>query len=697
MHSTQTLERDILFICESQADEIEHHGLEEGSRLLGNTPLVIRLAMATQRLRRKLERDGVPEHINLSESFCRYGTPLPALSTHRKDRNEYKPLWEQEVYDERGRRRFHGAFTGGFSAGYFNTVGSKEGWTPSSFRSSRTSRGDTAQIKSRPEDFMDDEDLAERDAAVHLGMRDSAAPRDPLLDMLTPGDEPDALATSATHTGQSILRRMGWKPGQGIGPLVTYEQRVQLVQLLECMHLAPPHSRDDMHDEARRHKFPPPDTQCIRITDNRDRHGLGAVGTSRSSALSDALAHFHEDQRLGSSNSDDEEPAYGSSRLHELASRETLVVGEAPEPRPSAPQAMWRDGRPLIEGFVCGRQGVLQPPAPTWSEAPSVPPNWLPDPRRVWAQASTSTYAQPIHAGERGTLLGEVQRPGPPPAISAYLSAKAQERMLGTSKAPPPEALTVHKIDTETAKRALDAFRSTNADPAKEARYRAYLYAHMGGDPYVPLDGPLAAQQEEVDEFFQSASRHRPVHGAMATRFTASTVQTSEVVTGGLMRPGELVKERPADATPMPTLSPAQQAAREEKYGPLTRTVEPFYPPRLLCKRLGIADPHPERETEKLDDGLFDDLRDAPDESGASEFVAVITSDATTEAQERELQEAKPPLDLFKAVFEDDEDEAPPARQVSVEPYKRSKSQSDSKRKKARARSGPLTFDMDDA
>lgn len=25
------------------------------------------------------------------------------------------------------RRRFHGAFTGGFSAGYFNSVGSKEG------------------------------------------------------------------------------------------------------------------------------------------------------------------------------------------------------------------------------------------------------------------------------------------------------------------------------------------------------------------------------------------------------------------------------------------------------------------------------------------------------------------------------------------------------------------------------------------
>lgn len=29
--------------------------------------------------------------------------------------------------DEEGRRRFHGAFTGGYSAGYYNTVGSKEG------------------------------------------------------------------------------------------------------------------------------------------------------------------------------------------------------------------------------------------------------------------------------------------------------------------------------------------------------------------------------------------------------------------------------------------------------------------------------------------------------------------------------------------------------------------------------------------
>lgn len=47
----------------------------------------------------------------------------------------------QEVTDAEGRRRFHGAFTGGYSAGYYNTVGSLEGWAPSTFKSSREDRG----------------------------------------------------------------------------------------------------------------------------------------------------------------------------------------------------------------------------------------------------------------------------------------------------------------------------------------------------------------------------------------------------------------------------------------------------------------------------------------------------------------------------------------------------------------------------
>ncbi|GMH70293.1 hypothetical protein TrLO_g1630 [Triparma laevis f. longispina] len=67
-----------------------------------------------------------------------------------------------EVLDKQGRRRFHGAFTGGFSAGYYNTVGSETGWAPSQFKSSRDRNKDNSKdescSKQRVEDFMDEED-----------------------------------------------------------------------------------------------------------------------------------------------------------------------------------------------------------------------------------------------------------------------------------------------------------------------------------------------------------------------------------------------------------------------------------------------------------------------------------------------------------------------------------------------------------
>lgn len=131
----------------------------------------------TSRLKRKLNDLGVdPSSSKANESFClvrllscglpvtvieyafQIGTPLPPLEK-AKDTGEFVPLWKQEVRDEKGRRRLHGAFTGGFSAGYFNTVGTKEGWAPSTFVSSRNDRAKARAA--RPEDFMDEEDLAE--------------------------------------------------------------------------------------------------------------------------------------------------------------------------------------------------------------------------------------------------------------------------------------------------------------------------------------------------------------------------------------------------------------------------------------------------------------------------------------------------------------------------------------------------------
>lgn len=143
---------------------------------------------------------------------------------------KFQHLHEQQVHDAQGRRRFHGAFTGGFSAGYYNTAGSEEGWAPSEWRSSR---GDRSQRPAqRPEDFMDEEDLAEQRGSQALVTQAgfsraaagrSAAAAEPAVAEASEqlGEALAGLLVPARPHEESIgfqmLRQMGWRDGFGVG------------------------------------------------------------------------------------------------------------------------------------------------------------------------------------------------------------------------------------------------------------------------------------------------------------------------------------------------------------------------------------------------------------------------------------------------------------------------------------------------
>jgi G patch domain-containing protein 1 len=98
------------------------------------------------------------------------GTPFKTddEKLQRKVNKINKKPWEQEVRDEKGRRRFHGAFTGGFSSGYFNTAGSKEGWNPSNFISSKSRDKVNKSEQQTVLDFMDEEDIQEQVGAQRI-------------------------------------------------------------------------------------------------------------------------------------------------------------------------------------------------------------------------------------------------------------------------------------------------------------------------------------------------------------------------------------------------------------------------------------------------------------------------------------------------------------------------------------------------
>ncbi|NXN49160.1 GPTC1 protein, partial [Rynchops niger] len=238
------------------------------------------------------------------EDLVSYGTALQPLQEGERLKKPV-PLQEQTVKDAKGRyQRFHGAFTGGFSAGYFNTVGTKEGWTPSAFVSSRQKRADRTVLG--PEDFMDEEDLSEfgiapkditttddfaskakdkiKEKARQIAGVVAAIPGTTAFD--------DLIGPSKITVGVELLRKMGWKEGQGIGPRVKRKPCRQkpdpAVKVYGCA--LPPGLSEGSEDEEDEYQpenvtFAPKDVMPVDLTPKENVHGLGYKGLDPSQAL----------------------------------------------------------------------------------------------------------------------------------------------------------------------------------------------------------------------------------------------------------------------------------------------------------------------------------------------------------------------------------------------------------------------------
>lgn len=178
---------------------------------------------------------------------------------------------------------------------YFNSVGSKEGWAPATFVSSRQNRAkDVLQkFQQRREDFMDEEDIREAEESRTLqttgeyagfGSTDAdPARRAGLMDLLKTGGE---------TMGVKLLKKMGWREGQGIGPKV--RRRAELDEA--------PQGGDE---PEKTYLFAPPNPPMIAFVQKNDHKGLGFEGEAR---LDDSRGNGHH-------GSDDEDDAFFGRRL----------------------------------------------------------------------------------------------------------------------------------------------------------------------------------------------------------------------------------------------------------------------------------------------------------------------------------------------------------------------------------------------
>ncbi|KAG0265825.1 hypothetical protein BG011_003976 [Mortierella polycephala] len=677
------------------------------------------------------------------ETFVLMGTPLPPIKKTDAfgEPKKPNPTRDLEVRDEQGRRRFHGAFTGGYSAGYYNTVGSKEGWTPSEFVSSRNNRSEKRMT--RPEDFMDEEDkqmlldasrLVATDDFDILGStqreleKKRAAARNMQASGGVLGVLPDTLiddfiVPSSEPVGIRLLKRMGWKPGQGIGPRVSKRQRKPKEG----------HVSDDEADIPANVTFAPIDSAIVVFSNKSNQQGLGFDPYKNAPEFDKSLQKQSESKYLSTSRTkktgfgfgtfdddDEDDDVYSSGPTHMRALGSDILLDDEPNihrkgrrrddydtSQPETTSMYCSDGRSPLHGFILATTSTQKL---RWYSAPKVPRDFVPHHTfddDVKPIRHISHQEQPkLTADDRALVLGETPIDAPKRSVFEYMSAENKSRLdniLGFvmdkdgEKHMRKDHFVVPKIEKSSAEAALKGFMPFGDNIPKQNRYKQYLNIQAGNsEEKIGLVDGFSGEDmtKELNEFVQAARIFKPMTSSMANRFTSasSIVEFAQPMAG--LRTAEDIKTAektaPIHAAVERMEVPKSQAAKAAAmgmFGPLTRTTVDFYPSKLLCKRFNVPNPHPDHkdsgpETAKdlLDKATMEhmmmnrgpregmviedkamahgqkDSSPAPvQDTGVGEGAGA--EEAKQEQQDEEVME-RPPMDIFKAIFDDSDSDS---------------------------------------
>ncbi|XP_072136125.1 G patch domain-containing protein 1 isoform X2 [Mobula birostris] len=602
------------------------------------------------------------------EDFVYFGTPLEPLDDKGPCVKKPVPLQEQTVKDEKGRyKRFHGAFTGGFSAGYFNSVGSKEGWTPSTFVSSRQKKADKQLFG--PEHFMDEEDLEEHGIAprriVTTGEFASKA-TDRLQEKSRalasvmgpiPGATilEDLICPAKVTIGVQLLRKMGWKEGQGLGPRVKRKaQRQQTDTGVKVYGCSLPD--EDWQQSQEEHEeeylpenitFAPKEVTPIDFTPKDDQRGLGYSGIDPRRALYGLATEeldsvFNTDSNrshslLGDVQSSSERKvgitgqAFGVGALEEddddIYARDSLsrydsVLGEAETGDGlygwTAPQ-IHRKGKgsdiptgyigKLLEGFTLGSK---LPKSMKVYEPPELPRDYRPVHYFrpvVPSGAVSSTVAQAL-LESTGQLSSDTT------IKSRHQLNAAQRRELLGERALPGPCSVFDLLAEEDKLRLQEVQRTASHVPSPHP---------PGPLPSQPSSSGCLARSSEFKPFLKEPEKQKRyeeyVRKLNAGHHDALNISLDPSMTeweqgrereefsraAALYRPisaslsSRFTRAKlPDDSDQMEV--PEQQegdvndkeaAVKMKMFGALTRDKFEWHPDKLLCKRFNVPDPYP--------------------------------------------------------------------------------------------------------
>ena len=260
---------------------------------------------------------------------------------------------------------------------------------------------------------------------------------------------------------------------------------------------------------------------------------------------------------------------------------------------------------------------------------------------------------------------------------------------------PTPASAAATNIEPHVAQAALRGYQPFTVDPAKQARYTAYLQSHANTDESVPDLKPLPGQKadeftKELEDYAKAASLFKPISGAMAGRFTsAAVVDFGPRVHEGLHTPSHeeiAAKQAQRLKEEEDKISPKAHAAKMGMFGPLTRETQPWQPASRLCKRFGVK--VPELPPNMPNEASSSKAGPSFTQSGESESVPTSEKDHTVPVQKSDgprdlaniglgedetqgqdtLTYERPSMDIFKAIFASDDEDSDGEQEKEEEP-----------------------------
>jgi G patch domain-containing protein 1 len=268
------------------------------------------------------------------------------------------------------------------------------------------------------------------------------------------------------------------------------------------------------------------------------------------------------------------------------------------------------DGKPPLTGFVLAKHRA--PLHDGNFPLPAIPKDWQPNSIRSTESSSqnqvpTTGTASKLDIKTRGDMLGEVPIAGR--SVFDHVSNESKERLrklyerhnglqtsidvnVGLPISDAVKGIQEHTenmptVSKEIAAEALARSKKTGMpyhdDVAKLGRYHAYLESQIHNKTLQRTSTmTLSDWSRELHEFANVARSFKPLSGFIASRFThASTSSTDE---------DSSISKVTSQSRDL--LTPAEEAARMNMFGPATRTTTTWLPAKLLCKRFGIEQPY---------------------------------------------------------------------------------------------------------